>query len=242
MSQPNENLMLALDVDSGLKAVEWVNRLKPFINWYKVGSRLFLAEGPRIIDQIHKSGGKVFLDLKFYDIPNTVAQAGIEASRMGVEMFNVHALGGIEMMTACRESCADFSLQQHIPLPRILAVTLLTSHSKIMVEKEMGIPGPLLLHSIRLARMAKEAGLHGIITSGLELPVMKKEFGADLSYIVPGIRPSWSDHNDQRRVETPQEAMAQGADFLVIGRPILAAQNPEETVQKIIQEISQPKK
>ncbi len=233
--------MLALDVDSGLKAVEWVNRLKPFINWYKVGSRLFLAEGPQIIDQIHKSGGKVFLDLKFYDIPNTVAQAGIEASRMGVEMFNVHALGGIDMMKACRESCADFSLQKQVPLPKILAVTLLTSHGKIMVEKEMGLPGPLLLHSIRLARMAKEAGLHGIITSGMELPVMKKEFGADLSYIVPGIRPSWSDHNDQKRVVTPQEAMAQGADFLVIGRPILTAKNPEETVQKIVQEISQPK-
>ncbi|MFI5304592.1 MAG: orotidine-5'-phosphate decarboxylase [Nitrospiria bacterium] len=238
MTAVNENLILALDVDTGAQASEWVLRLKPFIRWFKVGSQLFVAEGPRIVETINQLGGKVFLDLKFYDIPTTVAKAGIEATRLQVGMFNVHALGGTEMMKACMDSSCNFAIQKNIPLPKVLAVTLLTSHGKTMVEKEMGFPGPLLFHSIRLGKLAKSAGLDGIITSGLELPVLRKEIGNDFCYVVPGIRSSWSDHNDQKRVETPAEAIGHGATYLVIGRPILTAINPEEAVQKIIQEMS----
>ncbi|MHB8481981.1 MAG: orotidine-5'-phosphate decarboxylase [Nitrospiria bacterium] len=235
---PNENIILALDVDTGSEALEWVNRLKPFIQWFKIGSQLFLAEGPRIVDQILRTGSKVFLDLKFYDIPHTVAKAGVEATRMGVGMFNVHALGGTEMMKTCIGSSREFAVKKSLPLPKILAVTLLTSHSKTMVETELGLQGTLVYHSIRLARLAKESGLDGVITSALELTLLRKELGKDFSYVVPGIRPSGTSRNDQKRVVTPVEALAQGANFLVIGRPVLSAENPEKSLQGIIQEIS----
>lgn len=235
---PNEKIILALDVESGGEALEWVDRLKPFIEWFKIGSQLFLAEGPRIVDQVLRNGSKVFLDLKFYDIPHTVAKAGIEATRMGAGMFNVHALGGAEMMKTCIESSRNFAIQNNLPLPKILAVTLLTSHSKIMVETEMGLQGPLVYHSIRLAKLAKESGIEGVVTSALELPLLRKEFGKDFSYVVPGIRPAWAARDDQKRVVTPEEALAHGASFLVIGRPVLTAEDPEKALQRIIQEIS----
>jgi orotidine-5'-phosphate decarboxylase len=150
----------------------------------------------------------------------------------------VHALGGFEMMKSCMDSSSNFAIQNNIALPKILAVTLLTSHSKAMIESEMGLSGPLVSHSIRLGRLAKRAGLDGIITSAMELPLLRKELGQELCYVVPGIRPAGSEHDDQKRVETPGEALGHGATFLVMGRPILTAKNPEETIQKIIQEMS----
>ncbi|HXN05993.1 MAG TPA: orotidine-5'-phosphate decarboxylase [Nitrospiria bacterium] len=238
MNVAQEKIMLALDVDSGKEALAWAERMKPFLRWIKVGHQLFLAEGPAILANLQEAGFKIFLDLKFYDIPATVAKAGVEATRHGAAMFNVHALGGIEMMKTCLESCKEFSSQKGIPLPRILAVTLLTSHSRLMVEKEMGLAGPLVFHSTRLAKLAKEAGMSGLITSAMELPVLRKEFGSSFLYVVPGIRPAWSERDDQRRVETPKQALDWGADFIVIGRPILNAPNPEEAITKILYEIS----
>jgi orotidine-5'-phosphate decarboxylase len=238
MAEVNENLIIALDVETAVQASDWVVRLKPFVRWFKVGHQLFVAEGPRIVDTVNQLGGKVFLDLKFYDIPNTVAKAGIEATRLRAGMFNVHALGGVEMMKVCMDSSCNFAIQNKITPPKILAVTLLTSHSKMMVENEMGLPGPLVSHSIRLGRLAKQAGLDGIITSAMELPLLRQELGHELCYVVPGIRPSGSGHDDQKRVETPAEALGHGATFLVMGRPILTAKNPEEAIQKIIQEMS----
>ncbi|MBI3595358.1 MAG: orotidine-5'-phosphate decarboxylase [Nitrospirae bacterium] len=238
MTLVNENLIIALDVETAEEATEWVIRLKPFVQWFKVGNQLFLADGRRIVEKINQLGCRVFLDLKFYDIPTTVAKAGIEATRLQVGMFNVHALGGIDMMKSCIDASANFAIQHQLTRPKILAVTLLTSHSKTMVEREVGLPGPLISHSIRLGRLAREAKLDGIISSGMELPVLRKELGRELIYVVPGIRPAWSQHDDQKRVETPAEALEHGATFLVMGRPILAAANPEEAVQKVIQEMS----
>jgi orotidine-5'-phosphate decarboxylase len=234
----NDKLIIALDVETAEQAIEWVKRLKPYVRWFKVGNQLFVAEGRKVIEKITELGCDVFLDLKFYDIPATVAKAGIEATRLQVGMFNVHALGGIDMMKSCFDSSANFAVKNHLIRPKILAVTLLTSHSKSMVEKEIGLPGPLISHSIRLGRLAKEAKLDGIISSGMELPVLRKELGGEFCYVVPGIRPAWSEHDDQKRVETPAEALAHGATFVVMGRPILTAPNPEEAIQKVIQEMS----
>ena len=238
MTTQNENIILALDVETGEEAMSWVSRMKPFVRWFKVGHQLFLAEGPALLDKLHRAGARVFLDLKFYDIPATVSLAGIEATRLGVAMFNVHAIGGKEMMKSCLEASGDFAAQKGIPVPKILAVTLLTSHSKAMVEFEMGLSGPLVFHSIRLAKLAREAGMAGIISSAMELPIICKEFGKSFIYVVPGIRPSWSGRDDQKRVETPKEAIAHGADFLVIGRPVLKAADPELAMQKIILELN----
>jgi orotidine-5'-phosphate decarboxylase len=233
----NENLILALDLDSLDKAREWVSRFSPFVRWFKVGHQLFLAEGPRVIDFINRSGAKVFLDLKFYDIPNTVGQAAIEATRHQVGMFNVHGLGGKEMMKRCVDSAADFACKMNLDRPIILAVTLLTSHHPAQLEEDIGLTGSLISHAIRLGKAAKFCGLDGIITSGRELPALREALGKDWRYLVPGIRPAWAETNDQKRTETPAEAIRQGATFLVIGRPIFHAKDPEAALQRILQEM-----
>ncbi|MBU4314766.1 MAG: orotidine-5'-phosphate decarboxylase [Actinobacteria bacterium] len=232
-----ERLVLALDVDDFKKAEELVGELSDYVGVFKVGSQLFTAEGAKVVDMVNKKGGKVFLDLKFHDIPNTVARAAEVATKLGVYIFNVHTSGGYEMMKAAAEASKKISLSLGIRKPIILGVTLLTSINQEILEKEIGIKKRLGEQVVHLAKLAKTAGLDGVVASSWEIKEIRKDCGEDFVILTPGIRPAGKSSDDQKRVMTPREAIKLGADFLVIGRPIRNAANPVEAAKEILREI-----
>jgi len=234
-----ERLVLALDVDDFKKAEELVGELSDYVGVFKVGSQLFTAEGAKVVDMVNKKGGKVFLDLKFHDIPNTVARAAEVATKLGVYIFNVHTSGGYEMMKAAAEASKKISLSLGIRKPIILGVTLLTSINQEILEKEIGIKKRLGEQVVHLAKLAKTAGLDGVVASSWEIKEIRKDCGEDFVILTPGIRPAGKSSDDQKRVMTPQEAIKLGADFLVIGRPIRNAANPVEAAKKILKEMEE---
>jgi len=233
MGSAKERLIFALDVDSFEEAQRWVKLLHDKVGVFKVGKQLFTKCGPAVVQMIQDEGGEVFLDLKYHDIPNTVAKAGVEACRLGARIFNVHALGGKEMMeTVVAEtdicSCANRPLR--------IAVTILTSSTEETL-KGVGIDRPVSEMVPRLAKLTKDAGMDGVVASPKEVGLIREACGEDFIIITPGVRPAFASMDDQKRVTTPADAISAGADYLVIGRPISAAADPVAAAQLILDEM-----
>lgn len=223
----NTQLIVALDVDNFIKARKLVDLLYPKVRIFKVGLQLFLASGSEIVEYINKKGGKVFLDLKFHDIPNTVSLACREAVRMGVFMFNVHAQGGRDMMRQARQTVTLQTKRLRKAKPIILGVTVLTSQQNIDTTVRV----------LELARDVKEGGLDGAVCSVYEADIIRRGFGNDFIIVTPGIRPPGFDSHDQKRTATPEQAKAVGVDYIVVGRPIIEADRPLKVAQDILKTI-----
>ncbi len=234
-----ESVIVALDVDSREKAMEIVNKLSPGVSWFKVGMELFSAVGPEIVREIAAMGARVFVDLKFHDIPNTVAGAGAAITRLGAAMFNVHCSGGREMMRLTLERSRESALKLGLNLPKIIGVTVLTSMSQEVLTGETGVSREMTEQVKALAVLAREAGLDGVVASPREIEVIRAACGPDFLIVTPGVRPTWSARDDQRRVMTPAEAYRLGATHLVVGRPITGAPDPTEAWGKIIAEMGE---
>lgn len=224
-------IIVALDNMSPDAALALASQLPPERCRVKVGKELFTRAGPALVESLQRLGFGVFLDLKFHDIPNTVAQACQAAADLGVWMVNVHALGGRRMMVAAREAIARTS-----PRPLLTAVTVLTSHSPQELA-EIGLKGAPEENVLRLARLAQKAGLDGVVCSALEAPVLRTSCGPNFLLVTPGIRPAGSDPGDQRRVVTPADAVSRGANYLVVGRPITASDDPVRSLLTICADI-----
>ncbi|MEL4437972.1 orotidine-5'-phosphate decarboxylase [Shewanella algae] len=225
-------IVVALDFDNKFKALQLIDKLDPSMCRLKVGKEMFTLFGPQLVKEIHDRGFDLFLDLKFHDIPNTVAKAVTAAAEMGVWMVNVHASGGLAMMEAARRALLPYG--DNAPL--LIAVTVLTSMSDDEL-KLIGVEGSAEDQVRRLARLTQKAGLDGVVCSARESSMLKAELGADFKLVTPGIRPAGSDAGDQKRIMTPAEAMAAGSDYLVIGRPITQA-DPLATLQAIHQSLA----
>lgn len=230
MISPRERLIVALDVSSSAEAQKIVGALGQSVETYKVGMQLYTAVGPQIVRDLISSGRRVFLDLKYHDIPNTVGSAVEEAAKLGVNMLTVHAAGGSKMLKAATEAAANKKLQ-------VLAVTVLTSMDQQDLQ-ETGVPGKLEDQVARAAALALSCGCHGVVSSAREVKLLREKLGDHFLAVTPGVRPAGAGHGDQARVVTPAEAIAAGASHMVIGRPITAAPNPAEAVEKILKEIA----
>ncbi|MDP2167344.1 MAG: orotidine-5'-phosphate decarboxylase [Thermodesulfovibrionales bacterium] len=237
MMPKKHKIILALDVSDADYAIELVDKFDGYIDIFKVGLELFSSAGPSVVEKIQKKGKKVFLDLKFHDIPNTVSRAALAATAMGVYMFNVHASSGFETMKRCRDSVAELCLKKNIPMPKMLGVTVLTSLSQETIKAELGIQHSLRTHVRRLADLAHKAGLDGVIASGHEVSMIRNHIGKGFIIATPGIRPSWSPPDDQKRTMTPRDAVREGADYLVMGRSILNQPDPLKALDLINLEI-----
>lgn len=235
--EARKRLIFALDVDSFEKAQEWVEQLQGQVGLFKVGKQLFTRCGPRVVEMIRERGGDVFLDLKYHDIPNTVAKAGVEACRLGVGMFNVHALGGLEMMQKTVEEVDSWCREHDKPRPIMLAVTILTSSTEETL-RGVGIDRPVTEMVPLLAKLTREAGFDGVVASPKEVELIRQACGNDFAIVTPGVRPAFASLDDQKRVTTPADAIAAGASHLVIGRPISAAENPAEAARLVLDEIA----
>jgi orotidine-5'-phosphate decarboxylase len=233
----SEKLILALDVSEHDYALEIVDKFNDYIGIFKVGLELYVSCGPKIIEDIHKKGKKVFLDLKYHDIPNTVSKAAIAATKLGVSMLNLHTSGGLEMMKRCRDNVVELCLRENIDRPKILGVTVLTSLSREILRDELGIQYGLRTHVRHLAALALKAGLDGVIASAREVELVRNHCGKGFLIVTPGIRPSWTPPDDQKRTMTPKEAIREGADYLVIGRAIMNQPDPLKAVELITLEI-----
>lgn len=234
-----ERLVLALDVNNFKKAEELVDKLTDYVGVFKIGNQLFTAEGTKVIKMVQEKGGKVFLDLKFHDIPNTVARAAEVVSKLGVYIFDIHTSGGYEMMKAAVEASKKLSFALGISKPLILGVTLLTSINQEILEKEIGIKKSLEEQVVHLAKLAEAAGLDGVVASSWEIKALRAACGEGFVILTPGIRPAGKSDDDQKRIMTPQEAIKLGADFIVIGRPITNATNPVKASQEILKEMEE---
>lgn len=225
-------VIIALDFPAPQAALEMVAHLDPARCRLKVGKELFTRGGPQLLEQLRKQGYEIFLDLKFHDIPNTVAGACAAAADLGVWMINVHALGGRKMMVAAREAIDKAS---HRPL--LVGVTILTSMGEDDI-REVGMAGTPAENVARLAHLARDTGLDGVVCSPQEVTLLRQDMGERFLLVTPGIRPAWSAKGDQQRITTPGEAVRMGADYLVIGRPITAAPDPLAALVAIEQEIA----
>ena len=234
-----KKLVLALDVEDIKEAKELVDVLSPYIGTFKVGLQLFCGYGLEIINYIKEKNSNFFLDVKLHDIPNTVEKASYNVIKNGANFFNVHATGGIEMMKAAKKGALEACEKYNKKPPIILAVTMLTSISQEVLKDELLNKNDIQSLVIQLAKNAKEAGLNGVVASAKELKAIKKELGDDFIVLTPGIRPSWSLVDDQKRIATPKSAIADGADYIVLGRAITKAQDKIEAIKKIYQEINE---
>jgi len=231
-----DRLIVALDVDTEEKAVAMAEKLKNEVKFFKIGLELFTSCGPGIVKRIIETDSRIFLDLKFHDIPNTVLKAAAAATRLGVDMFNVHALGGFDMMKAVREAASSEASDLGIVKPKILAVTILTSMDGAALKK-IGIDVNVKDEVLKLALLAKAAGLDGVVASPHEAKAIRAAIGADFLIVTPGVRPGSTQTNDQKRVATPKDTIKNGADYIVVGRPITEAANPVEAARNILKEM-----
>lgn len=238
MNASAEKIILALDVESFKEAEGFVKKLSGTIGIFKVGKQLFTCCGPKIIEMIHDHHGKVFLDLKFHDIPNTVARAVEEAGKHGVFMLTVHALGGRKMMSQAAAAADGMVRNTSSPPPLIVAVTILTSLAQQDLQ-EIGIHLTVASAVSGLAALARQSGVSGVVASAQEAPLIRASCGKDFLIVTPGIRHSGAAADDQKRTMTPAEALLAGADYLVIGRPILAAHDPLRAAQEIAEEVAE---
>ncbi|MEP7075441.1 MAG: orotidine-5'-phosphate decarboxylase [Acidobacteriota bacterium] len=236
-----ERIIVALDVETPDAAREIVSDVGNSVGAFKVGLQLFTAAGPGFVRELTAEGHKVFLDLKFHDIPNTVAAASVEAARLGVWMFNVHASGGNEMMSKSSDAVREFCEREGRDKPLMIGVTLLTSSNSDTL-RDLGVDTPVEEYVVKLSRDAAASGLDGVVASPMEAAAIRRSIDVDNFIIVtPGIRPNNETSDDQKRVTTPAEALAAGSEYLVIGRPITSAPDRQTAVQKIIEEIDQTK-
>jgi orotidine-5'-phosphate decarboxylase len=244
-AHPRSSLIVALDFDSLSSAVKFAKQVADLVGLFKIGNQLFTAAGPAAIKEISALGPGIFLDLKFHDIPNTVAGAVLSAAAMsGVQLVNVHALGGTTMLKAAAQA-----ISAGVPLgadrPRLLAVTILTSIDQ-KTMRETGISGTPKTSVLKLAKLAKAAGVDGVVASVQEAKAIRKACGREFLIVTPGVRPkedgkAATKKDDQSRTATPNEAIRAGADYLVVGRPILAAADPRAAAQSIVDEIAASK-
>lgn len=234
----SKKLIVALDTPLASEARELFHQLQHFEVRFKVGPELFMRAGPDWVNKMGKQGCEIFLDLKFHDIPNTVAAACRNAANMGVWMCNVHALGGADMMKAARDALEEVSEREGKHRPHLLAVTILTSHTDESLG-QIGLGGGALDNVVRLATLARESGCDGVVASALEAPAIRKELGEDFLIVTPGIRPSDASANDQARVSTPAGALGAGASHLVVGRPIRQADSPAVATRMILKEMAE---
>jgi len=233
-----EKIIVALDVRTKDRALDLVKQLKN-VRTFKIGLELFASEGPFLIQELHRLGKNVFLDLKLHDIPNTVAGAVRSGFRHRVNMMTLHAFGGMKMMERAAAEAKNLSDETGDPRPLLLAVTVLTS-LKSDDLRQLGIKTKLNDQVLRLACLSKQAGMDGLVCSSKETKMIKKEVGKDFLIINPGIRPSWASSDDQKRITTPAQAVKNGADLLVIGRPVIRASDPEKAFLRICRELDTP--
>lgn len=238
-STAQDKLIVALDVDTPDRALALFKELAPVVGMFKIGLQLFTAAGPQIVRNIVSRDGKVFLDLKFHDIPNTVAAAGIEATRLGVSIFNVHAAGGSEMMKRTADAVRETAAGERVERPKVIAVTLLTSIDSSGLQ-EIGVQTDVKRFVSDLAAMAADSGLDGVVASPQEITTIRQSVSQPNFLIVtPGIRGAGDAANDQRRTLTAAEAVRAGADYLVVGRPITGAADPVQAAQRIVSELAE---
>ncbi|MFQ6083025.1 MAG: orotidine-5'-phosphate decarboxylase [Candidatus Aminicenantia bacterium] len=233
--KPGQRIIIALDVKDKEKAISLVKLLSR-AEIFKIGYRLFISQGIPILKAIQEFDKKIFLDLKLHDIPNTVAEAVKQAMRHKIFMLTLHSLGGKEMMTKAVEAAREEAEKLSLPQPKLLAVTILTS-LKDEELKEIGILNEVKDQVLKLASLAYQAGVDGIVCSPQEISLLRQHLGNEVLIVTPGVRPLWSVAYDQKRVMTPQDAVLKGADYLVIGRPIIASPSPKKAFSKIIDEI-----
>jgi orotidine-5'-phosphate decarboxylase len=230
-----ERIIIALDVRTKEEGIALVSALEE-ARIFKVGLELFTAEGPSLFKKLKALRKEVFLDLKFHDIPNTVSGAVRSAEGHGVRMMTIHTSGGREMMAAAAEAARRAAQDTGRPKPLLLGVTVLTSLKGPDLE-EVGLSGDVTDQVLRLAALAKAAGLDGVVCSPREIEVLRREFGRELVIVTPGIRPVWAAAQDQKRIMTPAEAVGKGADYLVIGRPVTGAPSPRDAFLKVVEEL-----
>lgn len=231
-----ERLVVALDVDDLDAVKSLVRLLAPEVGMFKVGKQLFTHAGPHAVRLIQDMGGEIFLDLKFHDIPTTVAKAAIEATRLGVKMFNVHASGSLEMMRTAVKEVRRVCRQERRRKPIMLAVTVLTSLNQDDL-KRVGVDGKVADQVVRLALLTQEAGMDGVVASPHEVADIRGACGRRFIIVTPGIRPAKGKRDDQQRVMTPEEAIQAGVDYIVVGRPILEAKDPVAAAREIVSEM-----
>jgi len=229
-------IIVALDVPAAEQALKLVEQLAPVSGGFKIGSELFTSAGPDIVKKIRALGGMVFLDLKFHDIPNTVAKAVAAAVQLDVQMLTVHASGGTEMLKAAEKSAEETAWKLGRTPPLVLGVTVLTSLDAGAL-REVGLDVNVEYQVRRLANVAAKAGLRGLVCSPLEISALRKFLPASVQLVTPGIRTGEEKADDQKRTLTPREAIAAGANWLVIGRPIYAAENPRQAAEKILESL-----
>ena len=235
-----EPLLVALDVATGVEALALADRLRDVVGGLKVGSRLFTSEGPDLVRALARDNTRVFLDLKFHDIPNTVAQAVAAATSLGVWMVNVHAAGGLKMMRAAFEAAQDTAASEGRIPPLVIAVTVLTSLNQGMLA-ETGVDGAVQDQVVRLAELAQQAGLEGVVASPQETALLRQRCGPEFKIVTPGIRggtATTGSKDDQQRTMSPGEALKAGANYLVVGRPIIAAANARKAAEDIAAELT----
>ena len=230
-----DQLVVALDVDTATEARAMADRLRGAVGAFKIGSRLFTSAGPSIVEELAGRGDRVFLDLKFHDIPNTVAGAVTAATRLGVWMLNVHAAGGGAMMRAARAAADEAAARASRPAPLVIAVTMLTSLNETVLD-EIGVTGPLTAQVGRLARLADASGLDGVVASAHEIAIVRRAVGHPFAIVTPGIRGASDAHGDQQRTMTAADALGAGASYLVVGRPIIGAADPRAAAERIASE------
>ena len=232
----SEQLIVALDYAYENEARELVSQLGDTVSYYKVGLELFLNTRGSIIDYLKHKDKKVFLDLKFHDIPNTVAQAAAWAASFGVDMFTLHASGGAEMMRTSVENVSDICARMNIKMPQMVGVTILTSFDEAGIAR-VGYKDSIGDTVLNLAKLCQESNMRGVVCSPHEVAQIKQVCGSNFLTVCPGIRPVWAAKGDQKRITTPSDAIKIGVDYMVVGRPITKAKDPQEAAFKIVEEI-----
>jgi orotidine-5'-phosphate decarboxylase len=230
-----DQLLVALDVDTAAEAHALADRLRGVVGGFKIGSRLFTSYGPSIVEELAARGDRVFLDLKYHDIPNTVAGAVRAATRLGAWMVDVHAAGGGAMMRAAKEAAQEEAARVSRPSPLVIAITVLTSFSESTLP-DIGVPANLPEQVARLAELALSSGLDGVVASPHEIGLIRRRCGASFAVVTPGIRGAGDAVGDQSRTMSAGDALGAGASFLVVGRPIIAAVDPREAAERIAAE------
>ena len=234
-----EKIVLALDVSTIDEAKELINELKDYVGVFKVGLQFYTGNGDELFKLMNDMNLKYFLDVKLMDIPNTVAKASENIISKGADFFNIHALGGKEMMSKCVESANAAAQKLGRGKPTVLAVTILTSISDEKLQAELGINEKVSEYALKLAKLAKDSGVTGVVASVFEARRIKEVCGDDFKVLCPGIRPVWASKNDQQRLATPSLAIKEGADYLVIGRAVTSAPGRTEAMKKIYEEIEE---
>lgn len=231
-----ERLIVALDVKTPEEAERLIDVLSPEVDVFKVGIAPFTGYGQVVLNKLEEAGKKVFLDLKFHDIPNTVKNAAYVSAAKGVFMLNFHCIGGENMLRAAVEGAREASAALGKKPPILLGVTVLTSMDESQM-KSIGLAGSVEEKVVEFARLARRAGLDGVVASAQEAAVIKENTGKDFVVVTPGVRPDWAAAGDQKRIVTPKKAMENGADYIVVGRPIIQAPDPREAARRIIEEM-----